>query len=307
MTVISQEMIDDFVVRNRLGESIKSISLRHGVDPRTVKARIQKVEVATDNQHWQSVSRQVDVGYLREHHQSLINAASGLLDSISIEPLNILGNWEPQKWINGMVEFDPRPVPGVLSGRNSVALASTEKQRATLQRMRLKVLNGLLEHEPEIETALNLWKTFWVDVQKRRDELAEEARGLFEQNNVKDRVANIVTEDLVQDVLLTRFMGKQQGWLALEENANDKGDDQMKLFFKDDSTNKPLLTEQRQELEPVIESYKLVRNQIAMDARLTPMKEALDYFVQSVLTLEGLIDGLILRRRPQGRCQFCPR
>ena len=85
-------------------------------------------------------------------------------------------------------------------------------------------------------------------------------------------MANIVTEELVQDVLLTRFRGKQQGWLALEENANDNGDDQMKLFFKDDSTKKPLLTGQSQELEPVIESYKLVRNQIAMDARLMPMR-----------------------------------
>ncbi len=97
MAAVSQEMIEDFVVRHRQGESLRSIAHLHGVDPRTARARIQKAEAANDEQHWKSVTLQVDASYLREHHQTLVNAASSLLGAISIEPLNVLGIWIPEK------------------------------------------------------------------------------------------------------------------------------------------------------------------------------------------------------------------
>jgi len=307
MAAVSQEMIEDFVVRRRQGESLRSIARLHGVDPRTVSARIQKAEAANDEQHWKSVTLQVDASYLREHHQTLVKAASSLLGAISIEPLNVLGTWIPEKWIEGKLRIDPLAVDEASNGLLSGLQASTAKERTALERMGLKVLGGLLEHEAKIDDALKQWKSNWAEWQSRRDELIEAARGLLRREGIEVSQGGALAENLVQDVLLTRFTGKQQGELVIEDAEGDNGDHQAELFFRDESTSKKLLVGQGQQFDPIIESYDLVWDQIAHEARMGPMGESLGRFSQSVKELENMIDGLILRRRPQGKCQFCPR
>ena len=84
---ITGEMIAEWVQLLRKGQSYRGIAREFGVDPRTVKSQFQKAIREKEKEHWEAVSRQVDVKYLDEHYRILIQVAVAILDAGHTDPV----------------------------------------------------------------------------------------------------------------------------------------------------------------------------------------------------------------------------
>ena len=71
MAKITDEMIQEFLRLHRQGMSYRAMGRIQGVDPRTVKSRSDKASNEAEREHWESVSRRLDIKYLEEHNRIL--------------------------------------------------------------------------------------------------------------------------------------------------------------------------------------------------------------------------------------------
>ncbi len=115
MTKVTEELVAQFIQLHRRGDSFRAIGAKFEVDPRTVKSRIEKAEKQRDRDHWEAVSRQVDVKYLEEHLGMLVRVSIDVQRAVQSSPLQPYR--EPKVLVAALVESGLDQTGGLLEGR----------------------------------------------------------------------------------------------------------------------------------------------------------------------------------------------
>ena len=95
MVKIAEATVREFVSLQRQGVAYREIGRRYGVDWRTVKARIGKVQSAEDGKRLDIAFRDVYTGLLREHFLLLVQVAFGILRVVETQPLFTRSDEDP--------------------------------------------------------------------------------------------------------------------------------------------------------------------------------------------------------------------
>ncbi len=307
MTKVTEELIAQFIQMHRRGDSFRVIGAKFGVDPRTVKSWIEKGEKQRDGDHWEAVSRQVDVRYLEEHLGMLVRVSIDVQRAVQSSPLKSYR--EPMVLVAALVEVGLDQTGGLLEDRGlelySPASSSyTESgDRLPAERLAGKLLEGLMEHEPTLKGLLDGWSSCWLGVQKEHRDLQEKAKNLFLQKQIAEEIADVLGPVAVEQAMASALSLPGQGHLTAEA-----GEDGLATLMSRDSTNsRKVYLVQKAAAELACQANEWVVGQLLHDENIRRLKEAYSSLTENLARIEDLGDNIFLRGKPAGTCFLCPK
>ncbi len=224
MTKVTEELIAQFNQMHRRGDSFRAIGAKFGVDPRTVKSGIEKGGKQRDRDHWEAVSRQVDVRYLEEHLGMLVRVSIDVQRAVQSSPLK--ANGEPMVLVTALVEVGLVQTVGLLEGRglelySPASISPTNSEhRLPAERLAGKLIEGLMEHEPTLKELLDGWSSCWLEVQKEHRDLQDKAKNLFLQKQIAKEIAEALGPLAVEQAMASAPSLPGQGHLTAEAGDN---------------------------------------------------------------------------------------
>ena len=301
MTKVTEEMAAQFVQSHRRGDSFRAIGVKFGVDPRTVKSWIEKAEKQRDRDHWEAVSREVDVRYLEEHLGMLVRVSIDVQRAVQSSPLTAYR--EPMELVSALVEVGLDQTGGLLEGRglelySPASISPTDGGHILpVGRLAGKLLEGLMEHEPTLKKLLHGWSSCWLTVQKERRDLQDKAKNLFLQKQIAKEIAEALGPVAVEQAMASALSLPGQGHLTAEA-----GDDGLATQVSREGTSSG-----KAEAEPARQANEWVVGQLLHDENIRRLKEAYSSLTENVARIEDLGDNILLRGKPAGTCFLCPK
>ena len=308
MARITEEMTAEFVRLHRLGQSYSSIAQEFRVDPRTVKSRIQRASQGTDRLHWEEVLRQVDARYLVEHYRLLVAVAIRLQQIVRTDPMIAPPGDDPGKLIERLSTMEMEGVDELLAERGvdmeREVFTSIRDRIGEPARSRLvqRLFDALQEHEPRLQHAMVDWATSWKTFQRERLSLGKQARGLFKGKHLEGEFVDAVAREMADSVMHLTLHGTAIGEFQIEEF----GDEKAYGFIVNDLTRKEIGESPLEVIKAVSKVYGEILAQLSHVERVRPVEEAYNSVREGLEKVEGLVDTLVLKGRPEGRCRICP-
>ena len=289
---ISDELVVEFIRLRQAGQSYRTIGETYKVDYRTVKAWIERAGQEKQREHWEIVSRQVDAKYLDEHYRLLMRVAARLPDAVRTKPLDFNHTLNAESLVDKSIQL------GLQQARNLLE----ERGIDTATRMKQRLLEALMEHEPQLEIALDEWKDCWDKFQKVRSELAQQAVNLFKQKKISPGVANTLGIAVTKEAIIIRLFGEE----ARSSKVENIDDERSRLIRSNRQVSGDVYKGPKQEVETAKNACEFVLPQISLEARMSPVEKAYTYLTVSAQKVEDLVESLVLIGRPQGQCNLCP-
>jgi len=305
---VNEELLTQWIHLRRKGRSYRSIAKRFGVDPRTIKSWVQRAGEEKEKQHWEAVSRQVDAKYLDEHYRMIVQVAVAVLDAVHTEPVSVHRELDTRSLLSNCVQSALQKSTELVTRRGlDMADAPDElslhirTENHVAERLSRKLLDALMEHEPQVKTAIEAWEIDWSRFQQARLRLAEAAKNLFKLGEVSDKAAEGLKLAVVQEALENKLFGEKPCSSRVEDG--DKG--QANLLRYSQRTIKEIYNGPKQEIEAACNAYDSVLSQVSHEARMRPVEDIYGCLKERVKEAEDLLDRLVLMGKPQGRCDLC--
>ncbi len=308
---ITGEMVADFVRLHQQGLSYRAIGQIYKVDGRTVKARIDKAKTAKDEEYWEGVSRQVDAKYLDEHYRLLAHVALALLNAVRTQPLIAPAEDGAEALLHRMTEGGlGEPALDLLKGRgldlDTLPTTSVGDKIGETPKMRLvqRLLQGLMEHEAALSQAVEQWKESRDRFQRDRVGFGQQSQGLFAGGKtVRDAAAAALGPAVADEVLRSTLLGLETGALEVEKREEEKA--AIVLVRGSSGESEDICSGPEAEMRSAAGAYAHVLSQLRLEGRLGPVVTTYETLMDSVAHIEDLVDTLVLRGHPRGRCALC--
>ena len=305
MAKVTPEMVSDFIRLHRQGWNFTAIGKKYGVDPRTVNTRTARAETEQERIQWESISRQVGVSYLEEHYRLVVFAGVGVLQSVSRDPLERRPDQDADQVLRQGVALGSEG-KALLERRgveiDNIRASGSQPTRPDPSRLARRMIEALVEHEPELRTLLDKWARHFRDFQGRRHELAEQARWLLINSSVDEGFAGVLGMPLAQEALEVNLSNKSLGKFAIR----DLEDAEAQIVFEHAGQNELLLSGSKQKLHDLLYACDGLRDQVSHRERIDPVESVYRRLLDDISEIEDWIERLVLRGRPNGWCALCP-
>lgn len=305
---ISEDSVTLWINARRKGESYRNIGRRFSVDPRTVKLWVQRAAEESEKEHWEAVSRQVDSKYLDEHYRMLLQIAAALLDAVHTDPVSAHHELHTRILLDNSVQSAVQRSAGLLASRGfdmssavSQSSSSTGINDNKPKRMGRRLLDALLEHEPELERFIEAWQTQWANFQQERLKLIKVAEGLFGQAEISTELAKTLKVPVVLEALMFRLLDQEPP----PSRVDYIGEKKARLMCYLGPDERAVHTGPKQEVEIAKKAYDQVLAQVSHRERVGPVKRSYYSLMDQVREAENCIERLILMGKPQGKCTLC--
>ena len=289
---ISDELIAEFIRLRQAGQSFRTIGRTCKVDPRTVKSWVERADKREEKEHWETVSRQVDTKYLDEHYQLLISIAARLQNVVHTKSMDFPHKQDADRLIDNSIQIGLQRAGNLLK----------ERGIDTTNRLSRRLLEALMEHEPQLKVALDNWKSRWNGFEKMRSELAQQAVSLFEQKKLSHKVAETLGIAVAREGIRIRLLGEEPFSSRVEDISNER----TRLIRHNRQISGEVYKGPKQEVEAAKNAYEFVLSQISHEERMRPIEDAYKSLMVSVQAAEDFVERLVLIGRPQGQCSLCP-
>lgn len=272
MTKVDMEKALDFLRLQELGRSYVDIAEENGLDDKTVAYWVVKAKDFIKNQHRHEIGEDLDTRNMQEHHQMLLVTALGISRAVATPPQIVGPGQLADILVSHYVLTGLEELKQFLDGQGTVARSNElggmhSNDWYLRKRTAARLLNGLFQHIPELQGAVEQWASEWQRFQYEKDELVKEITGALVEDGRDSNVADHLASKAVRKAL-ERKIGD---WL--EEDLPDPS-----LDFAVDQV-KP-----------------------NWDAAF----DALTRVQASVTTCRGFLEYVLLRGGPPGVCHLCP-
>lgn len=304
------QLVAQWIQLRRKQESYRSIGSKFDVDPRTVRSWIQKAGEEKEKEHWEAVSRQVDAKYLDEHYRMLLQIAAAVLDAVHNDPVFVHHELDARALLNNSVQSAVQKSADLLAGRGlDMSFAVSEFSSRTgikdhkAERLGHRLLDALMEHEPQLKKAIEAWENDWSRFQHTRLQLIEAAKNLFKHANIGDKSAEGVKMGVVREALGNKLFNEE----PCSSRVDVLDERNARLIRRGDSTHteKEVCAGTKKEVEAASEAYDKVLSQLSHEERVKPVEDSYHSLMNRVREVEDYIDQLILMGKPQGQCALC--
>jgi hypothetical protein len=169
-----------------------------------------------------------------------------------------------------------------------------------------------MEHEPQLEKALEAWKREWERFQKLRGDLMDTAENLFKNDNVSDTVARKIKTGIVEEALQNKLLGELPRSSLVDASEKENTSitnklirDRVRLVRCNDRQKMTVYIGSREEVEAARAVYDKVLSQLCHENLIHPVQVSYNLLMKHGKDIENHIDRLILVGRPQGECSLC--
>ena len=274
------------------------------------QARIHKAKTAKDEEYWEAVSRQVDAKYLEEHYRLLVHMALAVLNAVRTQPLIAPAEDSAEALLRRMTEGSlGEPALDLLRGRGvdlDILVATTVPDKIGVspkKRLVQRLLHGLMEHEFALSQAVEQWKESRDRFQQDRADLGQQAHGLFVGTVAGEAVAAALGTAVADEVLRSTLLHRALGALEVEERAEGRA--VIVLVSGSSREAEEVCSGPEAEMRSAVDASAHVLSQLRHKERIGSVVAAYKSFVKSVSQIEDLVDALVLRGHPWGRCALC--
>jgi len=289
---IPNELVVEFIRLRQAGQSYRMIGEANKVDPRTVKSWIEKAGRDKEKEHWEMVSRQVDTKYLGEHYRLLIRIATGLLDAVRTNSMDLTQKQDADAVIDNSIQLGLQKADNLLK----------ERGIDITNRLSRLLLEALIEHEPQLKIALDNWKYNWNGFEKMRLELAQQAKRLFEQKKLSHKLAETLGIAVAREGMKTRLLGEEPYSSKVEDISTERA----RLIRNNQQIWQEIYRGLKHDVDTAKNAYEFVLSQISHEGRMRPVENTYKSLMASARTVEDFVERLVLIGRPQGQCGLCP-
>jgi hypothetical protein len=303
-----EQTIAQWIQLRRKGESYHNIGSEFHVDPRTIKSWIQRAGEEKEKEHWEAVSRQVDAKYLDEHYRMLLQTAAVLLDAVHTDPVSVHHELDVRVLLDNHLRSAIQKSSELLASRGlniepevtGLTTRSGIKDDKS-ERLGRRLLNALMEHEPELNTVINTWESAWADFQQERLKLIEIAKSLFEQRHLGKDLAKTLKIPVVQQALTNKLLNEP----TRSSKVDDIDGKKAHLICYIERNGRIVYTGPNQEVEVARKAYDWVLSQVSHQERIDPVKKRYISLIDKARQVEDYIDHLVLTGKPMGKCVLC--
>lgn len=289
---ITDEQVTEFIRLRQAGQSYRTIGKKHQVDPRTVKSWVERANQEREKEHWENVSQQVDTKYLDEHYRLLTRIAATLIGVVHTRTIDFSHEQYADVLINNALQLGLRQAENILK----------ERGLGTIDRLGRRLFEALMEHEPQLKIALDNWRYCWIRFEKMRLQLAQQARGLFEQKEIPHKVAETLGTVVAGDAIKIRLLGEDPSSYEVKNIDNERA----WLIRTNPGISGEVCKGPKREVEKAKNTYEFVLSQISHEERMEPVKAAYSSLIISSEAVEDYVERLVLIGRPKGQCSLCP-
>jgi hypothetical protein len=289
---IPDELVAEFIRLRQAGQPYRTIGKTCKVDPRTVKSWVERAGREKEKEYWETVSRQVDTKYLDEHYQLLIRIAAKLLDVVRTESMDVTDKREADDLIDNTTSLGLRQAEDLLK----------ERGVEPTNRLSRRLLEALMEHEPQLKIALDNWKSRWNGLEKVRSELAQQAVSLLEQKGLSHKAAETLGIAVAGEGIRIRLLGEEPYSSRVENIRNER----TRLIRHNQQVSREVYKGPKKEVEAARNAYEFVLQQISHAERMRPIEKACKSLMTIAQAVEDFVERLVLIGRPQGQCSLCP-
>jgi hypothetical protein len=289
---IPDELVAEFIRLRKGGQSYRTIGETCEVDPRTVKSWVERASRQKEKEHWEMVSRQVDTKYLDEHYRLLIIIAARLQNVVHTESIDFTHKQDADELIDNEIQLGLRQGGDLLK----------ERGIDPTNRLNRRLLEALIEHEPQLKRALDQWKYRWNGFEKVRLDLAQQAVSLLEQKKLSHKVAETLGIAVAREGIRIRLLGDEPYSSRFEDISNERS----RLIRHNQQISGEVYKGPKQEVEAAKNAYESVLQQISHEERIRPVEDAYTSLMVSAQAVEDFIERLVLIGRPQSQCNLCP-
>ena len=299
------ELVPTFILRRRKGHSYRQIGLDLGVDSRTVKSRVKKAEDDGDFEHWAKVRQQADLKSLEEHRSLLSQVCRGVERGISFNPLT--SQQDPEVLLKGVVEsgldyaFESMATRGIDLESPTITSSVGTMVKPPKERLAQKLLAGLMQHEPELESLLEGWKESWEEVDKERRLRVEQGRNLYRQHPVDGDLIEAMAWATTHEALGKALDLPGLGYLEREERPEGSA----AILRVEGTRRDEVVVGTELVIEQVWAAKEQVLSQLIHPARIETIKRFYKDLLEKVAEIADQLDLIILRGRPDGICNLC--
>ncbi|GEM_PF-852606 len=300
---IDDQLVAQWVHQRRKGASYRSIGREFGIDPRTVKSWIEKAGTQGGKEHWEAVSRQVDATYLEGHYRMLVQIAAAVLSAVRTDPVRAHPELTARRLIGNQILSGVQKFSRLLADRGVPEEGTFPEgiRGPEAERLGLKLFHALMEHEPLLKKAIEVWEAEWNRFQKERGGLIEAARNLLKYEHVEEDAAKISV--MIVDEALRQNLRGEEPMSSREDGLEDKT---FRLSRCSPGREMKVCIGSKEKVEAMRKAYEKVFSQISHEERIAPVKEILSSLEHHAQEIEDFVDRLILVGRPQGTCSLCP-
>jgi len=289
---IPDEVVAEFIRLRQAGQSYRTIGETCKVDPRTVKSWVERAGQGKEKEHWETVSRQVDAKYLDEHYQLLISIAARLQNVMHTKSMDFTHGQDADELIDNSIQIGLQRAGNLLK----------ERGIDTTNRLSRRLLEALMEHEPQLKVALDNWKSRWNGFEKVRSELAQQAGSLLKQKKLSHKVAETLGIAVAREGIIIRLLGEEPYSSRVEDISSER----TRLIRHNQQVSGEVYNGPKQEVEAAKNAYEFVLPQISHEERMRPIEDAYKSLIVSTQAVEDFVERLVLIGRPQGQCSLCP-
>ena len=305
-------MDPEFSISTGQGIPYRAIGRTHNVDPRTVKSWVDKASQEGEREHWESVSRQLDIKYLEEHHRILTKVSMKLLDIVQTEPMFARHSDDAESLVSRLIYTLSESCEDLLVSRGAEldlpsaasALPIPDSMNGDpRERIGQRLWDSLLEHEPGLREGVDGWVKHWTGFQRRRANLGKKASG-FLQNNKVDRKG--VSPALAQGLADAAIMQTVHGFDATSLRFQETSEARFKVFMGDVSLREEFEIDSKVLSEIRSVWQRVLDEQLGHKEIMRPIISAYERLRETVSELEEMVYTILLRGRPNGTCSICP-
>ena len=272
MTKVPMEKAQEFLRLHKDGHSYVEIAKDNNLNNKTVSDRVRWAEDFNNAQHWNEIGKDLDTRHMQEHHQMLLAAARGVLTAVSTLPRLVGDSQLAQVLVETQVFTRLQNLEEILASRGINVISGEPGDSADgdwdlLRGMAVKLHEGLLQHLPELKTVEDRWASYWQQFRDEKDVMVEETA----------------------TVLIKR--------VGTVEEANRLASEAVNIVLGDGNVN--IVNED----QPVPELIFAVDQ---AEGRSENARKALVGLRASVTDCRTVVEEVVLRGGPPGRCHSCP-
>ena len=292
------------------GEKDSEIAHKLGLDPRTVRTALKKIGKVLDYEHWTAVSRQVDSALLQRHYGYLMLLAISIQEQLKSDLSGLASsricrsNDSMELVLTGL--FKEGTSDSSMGQKGDITYNQFFHKMPGDRRQALgnRLLKGMWEHEPELQEALDQWYQAFDNCQELKRILWRGAESALKRQSLEDSILHQIIPIMIQEVSELAINGVNKGVFELREGGQSSspvfayriiGGRDFHAYHGSHDATKDFCRKYEEVLHSLVPSTKLKRFKEAA-GELPRLREEVDV----------VIDTMLLRGRPGGRCELCP-
>jgi len=308
---VTEETVATIRQLRERGKKDSEIARELDLDRRTVTSAAQKVGKVVDYLHWEAVAQKVDSELLYQHQKDLTQLAVGVQERTTSDLTGLPvshPSFDSRRSLH--LTFERLSEEGWLGGRTAKSPLDEYQEMSRqeslppdrLYRLGDRLMECLDQHEPELTRVFEMWRTGYDLCQEARAGLLRDAEAALGEGPAGSAPTGEIATAVLREACEHGFHQTATARFITQEQAGTE----IQLFRLIGRSEVPVYRGDSRGVAEASERYRLVLDAALGSPELRAATDAFRGLETVRAEIDAVTDGIVIRGRPNGRCELCP-